>query len=157
MEPLARDCRLTAVTPPRVRAAIVAVLIAAVSWGASKAGVTLAVWTDQQATGGNSFSTATLAAPTGLGAVGACNGWNTAKVTVSWTAASLADGYDVYRSTTNGGPYGSSIGHTTNTTYVDTGRAVGTTYYYVIRSTRNNWTSVNSSQVSATTPGVCLS
>ncbi|MGH2727903.1 MAG: hypothetical protein ACRDKS_13105 [Actinomycetota bacterium] len=122
------------------------------------AGAAFAFFTDSAPVGGNSFATATLQPPTGLAATASCQGLFTAKIVLSWTSASLADGYDVYRSTTNGGPY-SNIAHVTGgstTTYTNTNLNTGTTYYYVLRSTRNSWTSVNSSQAQATTPVLCL-
>jgi hypothetical protein len=69
-------------------------------------------------------------------------------------ASSLATGYEIRRSTTNGGPY-TAVGTTTATTYKDLGPVAGftwaTTYYYVVAATRGSW-STNSSQGSVTTP-----
>ncbi len=121
-------------------------------------GSTLAVWTDSAPVASNSFSSATLQPPAGLTATASCNGLLSAKITLSWTVASLADGYDVYRSTTNGGPY-SLVTHVTGgstATYTNTGLSTNTTYYYVLQSTRNSWTSANSAQAQATTPLLCL-
>jgi hypothetical protein len=55
------------------------------------------------------------------------------KVQLTWTATS-AHHYNVYRSTTQGGPY-AFIATTTSTyaTYLDYGVVNGTTYYYVVR------------------------
>lgn len=56
---------------------------------------------------------------------------------VSWTGSSGAATYNVYRSTTSGGPY-NFLGSTANLSYSDNSAIVGTFYYYVI-------TTVNSS------------
>lgn len=136
---------------------IAAVTIAALA--SAGTGVTLARYTDTASVGSNTFTTATLQPPTGLGASAGCNLVNP-KVTLTWTAttSTYADGYDVYRSTTNGGPY-SSIAHVTGratTTYTDTSVNLNKTYYYVLKSTAFSWTSANSGQASTTTPLICL-
>ena len=57
------------------------------------------------------------------------------QVGLTWSGVSASDlaGYNVYRSTTSGGPYSpvGSVGATT-TSFTDTGRTNGTTYYYVV-------------------------
>ncbi len=74
------------------------------------------------------------------------------KITLTWTAPVTGvapDGYDVYRSTTNGGPY-SFVKHVGNvTTTTDTSLNPSTTYYYVLKASRSSWRSVNSNQRSA--------
>lgn len=107
----------------------------------------------------NSFSTATLEAPTGLSASASCDGVSTAKITLSWTTTSsaFADGYDIYRSSADGGPF-TKIDHVTGrtiTTQTDLRLATSTSYYYVLQSTVINWTSTNSNQAQATTPATC--
>jgi hypothetical protein len=43
------------------------------------------------------------------------------------------------------------------TTFTDSTVSFSTTYYYVVQSTKNNWRSVNSTQVSITTPSsLCI-
>ena len=121
---------------------------------------TAAVFTDAPGVGSNALSTATLQPPTGLSATAGCQNF-APKITLNWTAASstFADGYDVYRSTTNGGPYTlrAHVTGRTTTTYTDTsGLSLNTTYYYVLQSTANNWTSANSAQASAKTALICL-
>ena len=100
-------------------------------------------------TSGNSTqaSATALAAPTGLGAT-AGNG----SVSLSWTGSTGATGYNVYRSTTNGGPY-SKIGSSATTSYSDTTVTNGTTYYYVVTATATNSESSQSGQASATPTG----
>jgi hypothetical protein len=107
-----------------------------------------------------SVTTNSLAAPTGASASGGCNGLLGYHVSLSWTATSStwADGYQIARSTTNGGPYTvvATVPGRTTTTYTNTGLALLTTYYYVIRATKHTWTSPNSNQASATTPLLCV-
>ncbi len=107
----------------------------------------------------NTITTATLHPPTTLFASASCDGGGTAKVTLGWaeTLSTFADGYDIYRSSTDGAPYAKIdrvIGRTT-TAFANQGLAVGTTYFYIVRSTANNWTSVDSDQAQATTPASC--
>ena len=89
-----------------------------------------------------------------------CSGvGHTANVTLTWTASSstFADGYNVFRSTTNGGPY-PQVAHVTGrttTTYLDTGLVKNTNYYYVLGSTAFSWTSANTSQIQIKTPNTC--
>jgi hypothetical protein len=103
------------------------------------------------------LSTATLQPPTGTAAArGACLPVLSVEVEVSWTASSsaFADGYQVFRSTTSGGPYtpiGTVSGRTT-TTFTDTDVTFLTTYHYVVQAARNLWRSVDSTQASITTP-----
>ncbi len=57
-------------------------------------------------------------------------------VVVTWNKSNLANGYAVYRSTSEDGTY-SMIGSTTNTTYTDKSFGYyGTTYYYKVRAYR---------------------
>jgi len=111
---------------------------------------------------GASISSGQLVAPTGLAAAhGTCNTLVNDSVNLSWTAttATIADGYEIFRGTANGGPY-SSIGTVSGlntTTYTDSGRPFLTTYYYVVQAKRNNWRSANSGQASITTrTNVCV-
>lgn len=85
-------------------------------------------------------------APTGLGAVP-----GDGQVQLTWNAVSGATGYNVKRSTTNGGPY-SNVNTTpvTATTFTNTGLTNGATYYYVITAVNASGESPVSTQVSAT-------
>ena len=102
------------------------------------------------------LSTATLQPPTGTAAArGDCFPVLAVEVEVTWTASSsaFADGYQVFRSATSGGPYtliGTVPGGTT--TFTDTDVTFLTTYHYVVQATRNLWRSVSSTQASFTTP-----
>jgi hypothetical protein len=103
-----------------------------------------------------SVSAGTLAAPTGTTSVnGACVRNASWHVDVSWTASAstFADGYEIFRSTTTGGPY-TSIGIVAGrntTTFVDTTPTFVTTYFYVVQAKRNLWRSPNSNQATVTT------
>ncbi|MGC3988773.1 MAG: AI-2E family transporter [Chthoniobacteraceae bacterium] len=77
-----------------------------------------------------------------------------AKVTLSWTAATGATSYVIGRSTTSGGTYTTIASAATGTSYVDTTAINGVTYYYVIASTGTGGTGVNSTEVSAAPVGV---
>lgn len=77
-------------------------------------------------------------------------------VDLDWTASTDGEGaifgYEVYRSTTNGGPY-TSIGTTTgsDTDYTDNTVNNGITYYYVVKAIDQSFNySANSNQVSVT-------
>lgn len=120
----------------------------------------LAIFGDSASIGANTFTTATLEAAGGLSGTAACNGVGVAKVTLSWTAtaSTFADGYDVLRSATDGGPY-TNVGHVNGrntTSHVDIPLVVNTTYYYVVQATAGGWTSANTNQASATTPPICV-
>jgi len=71
-------------------------------------------------------------------------------ITVSWSAVSGADGYNIYRSTS---PYGfSQIGTSTATSYTDTDLSGSTTYYYTVSAYTDNYgEGEQSSYASATT------
>jgi hypothetical protein len=76
-------------------------------------------------------------------------------VALSWTAStSTVAGYNVYRSTTSGGPYtlitSSAV---TGTTFTDNTVQSGVTYFYVVTAVDAGGNeSVNSNEVSATIP-----
>lgn len=77
-----------------------------------------------------------------------------AQATVSWTAVSGATGYNVKRSTTNGGPYSNvNTSAVTGTSFTNTGLTNGTTYYYVVTAVNASGESPVSLQVSATPSG----
>jgi hypothetical protein len=88
-------------------------------------------------------------APTGLTATAA----SSSQINLSWSAVAGATGYNVYRSTTSGGPY-TLVGSSATTSFSNTGLSCNTTYYYVVRATSGACESGNSTQASATT-GAC--
>jgi chitin-binding protein len=87
-------------------------------------------------------------APTGLTAAA-----GNAQVALSWSAANGATGYNVKRSTTNGGPYSNVATNVTGTSYTNTGLTNGTTYYYVVTAVNASGESPVSTQVSGTPTG----
>lgn len=70
-----------------------------------------------------------LATPTGLKAVSA--GYNSSKLT--WTAATGATGYAIYRSTSSISGF-TSVATATSASYTNTGLTTGTTYYYQVKA-----------------------
>lgn len=68
--------------------------------------------------------------------------------TLSWGAVSNATGYNVKRSTTNGGPYTVVSNNQAGTNFTDTGLTNGSTYYYVVSAVNSAGESSNSPAVS---------
>src|SRR5439155_5923204 len=93
-----------------------------------------------------SIAADTLNPPTSLAATGG------SIVTLTWVASadSYATGYSVYRSATSGSGYSlvSTVTPGTATGTTDS-PAVGT-WYYVVQTTYQSWSSVNSNQAAAT-------
>jgi fibronectin type 3 domain-containing protein len=85
------------------------------------------------------------ATPAGLQATG-----GNAQVSLSWNASAGAASYNVKRSTTNGGPYGTAVASPSATYYTDSTVTNGATYYYVVSAVNSAGQSANSAQVSAT-------
>jgi outer membrane protein assembly factor BamB len=76
-------------------------------------------------------------------------------IQISWTTTG-ADHYNVYRSTTSGGPY-AKIGSVTTGSYDDSTVISGTSYYYVIRDADKTDTELcQSNEVSGRTSGTCV-
>ena len=77
-------------------------------------------------------------------------------VTLNWVASTSANvaGYNVYRSSTSGGPYSKlNSALITTTNYIDTTVLGGQTYYYVARAVDSASTeSANSNQAQAVVP-----
>ena len=84
------------------------------------------------------------AAPGGFSAAGA-----TGQVSLSWNSSTYATGYSIGRSGTSGGPY-AVLATPGGTSYVDTGVASGSTYYYVIAGVDMTGTGAPSAEVSVT-------
>ncbi|MDA8099292.1 MAG: hypothetical protein M0042_06670 [Nitrospiraceae bacterium] len=83
-------------------------------------------------------------APTGVKA--ACGN---KKITLSWTATTGADTYNVYRSAASGSA-GALLANSAATSYVDSTGSVGTTYYYTVTAVNSSGESPASGEVSET-------
>jgi hypothetical protein len=85
-----------------------------------------------------------------------CSATVTHSVSLTWTASASPNiaGYNVYRSTTNGGPYTQlNAGLVTTTSYTDTEVVAGETYFYVTTAVNgSNQQSAYSTQAQATVP-----
>jgi hypothetical protein len=88
-------------------------------------------------------------APAGLTATA-----GSGQVSLSWASSFAATSYNVYRSTTNGGPYTAIATNLTITSYADTWLNNGTTYYYVVTAVNSFGESSYSNQVGATPGGI---
>ena len=85
-----------------------------------------------------------LAAPAGLAAAR-----GDAQVALTWSAAPVANGYNLKRATSSGGPYTLAGTNVPGLNFTDTGVANGTRYYYVATATNLVTESANSVQASA--------
>jgi len=90
------------------------------------------------------LSIARPAAPGGLTATAGTN-----LVTLAWSSANGATSYDLFRSTTSGGPY-ALVTNSTATVYQDVNVINNTTYYYVVSAVNSGGDSVYSPEASAT-------
>jgi hypothetical protein len=142
----------------RVATASAGLLIAVLALGVAAVPAYAALFTSVRTT------TATLTLdildpPSGLTCNGGgttCNAGLTTRPALSWTATPdlYATGYRILRSTTSGSGYtqvGQVTGRTT-TTWTDNtgGLSVLTSYFYVVISYFDPWTSVNSNEVKVT-------
>jgi autotransporter-associated beta strand protein len=71
------------------------------------------------------------------------------QVSLSWSPVAGATSYNVKRSLTSGSGYG-TVTNVVSTSFVNTGLANSTTYYFVVSATNSYGESANSSEVSAT-------
>ena len=69
---------------------------------------------------------------------------------LGWAASSGATGYNVKRSTTNGGPYSNIATNVAGTSYTNAAVVNGTTYFYVVTAVNAGGESPVSNQASAT-------
>jgi uncharacterized repeat protein (TIGR01451 family) len=106
------------------------------------------VVTDPGPSGGISspvnFTVLPLAAPPGLAATAG----NT-QVSLTWNASTGASSYNIYSSTTTGGPY-TEITSVTTLSYTNMGLTNGTPYYYVVTAVNSSGETGYSNQASAT-------
>jgi hypothetical protein len=111
-----------------------------------------ATFTDQASVPANTFTTDTLAPPTGLTATVFWSSY----IQLNWTATmdTYASGYKILRSLTSGGSY-TEIGTADGWwayEYYDSTAAPGIRYYYVLQTYFQNWTSVYSNEANAMVP-----
>lgn len=129
-----------------------------IGWATLPPATVGAVATDTDSVGNNTFSTTTIQPPAGLSATPGCQG-PTPKVDLGWTASisAFADGYDVLRGVTPGGPYTplAHVAGASTTTYRDETVAAALTYHYVVRATAGAWVSVDSNEATAMAPVLC--
>jgi signal peptidase I len=116
-----------------------------------------AAFADTTANSANALGGLTVLPPASLSATAGCDLVIIGpKVDLAWTETSTveADGYQVLRSGTAGGPYGlvATITSRSTTSYTDKTVVASTTYYYVVTATAAGWSSANSGEASATTP-----
>ncbi|WP_314587896.1 discoidin domain-containing protein [Paenibacillus terrigena] len=76
-----------------------------------------------------------------------------AKVDLSWSSITDSKGYDIKRSTSQGGPYTTIATGVTGTTYTDTNVKNGITYYYVVSAIISSGVSRESNEAFATPQG----
>lgn len=113
-------------------------------------------------TAATTMSAATLQPATNPAvAHGPCTSGLSTSLTVSWTptTSTWADGYEVAGSLLAGGPFVTvgTVAGASSSSYTVTGLAFGTTYYYVVKATKNNWRSTATTPVSRTTrSALCL-
>jgi hypothetical protein len=113
---------------------------------------TSGLYTEAQANAANTLATDTLQPATGLLAV--ANG--AAAIDLTWTASTsaYAEGYNIYRSVGDNLSYAplAFVAGGASTAYPDGGLAAATTYYYLVETVYQNWTSAFSNEASAATP-----
>ncbi|MBI4294219.1 MAG: fibronectin type III domain-containing protein, partial [Betaproteobacteria bacterium] len=88
------------------------------------------------------------AAPTGVSATG-----GDLQVTIAWEPVADAISYTIYWSTKPSDERARKIPRVRSSSYVQTGLAAGTTYYYTVRAVNRAGRSPHSAEVSATTNG----
>ena len=94
--------------------------------------------------GGTHAPQNSLAAPTGLVAIG-----SDGQVSLAWNPGSGATAYHLKRAMAAGGPY-TQIAAPATTQYTDTGRTNGTSYFYVVSAISSAGESLNSMEATAT-------
>lgn len=95
--------------------------------------------------------------PTGVSA----SSYSYTKIKVSWNKIDGVDGYKVYRAAKKSGKY-SLVKTTSNTSYINTGRTTGKTYYYKVRGYKKigkytyytKYSAVKSAKAKLSTPAI---
>jgi pectate lyase len=76
------------------------------------------------------------------------------KINLSWSSSNISSGYQVYRDTDSKPSGRVRIGTTSSKKYTDNNVSSGTTYYYWIKATDSNGSTINSNAAKATTSGL---
>lgn len=120
--------------------ALLAAVVALVASGAA-----LALFSAAASVAANQLTTDTLDPPTGLSATGGSS------ITLQWTPTTdaYATGYRVLRAAASGGPYVEVAQVTPQTTSSYSETPSPGTYYYVLETYHESWTSSRTSEVSA--------
>jgi fibronectin type 3 domain-containing protein len=95
----------------------------------------------------------TTGAPGGLAATPV----SSQQINLNWADQAGAVGYNLKRSTNNGGPYTTIAADVKGLSYSDAGLDGSTTYYYIVTAVNGGGESGDSIQASATTPAAALS
>jgi len=85
--------------------------------------------------------------PTGMNAVAI----NESQIQLDWTPSVSADSYNVKRASSIGGPYILIASGITDSSFIDSGLAAGTTYYYVVSAINSIGESAENSPVAGST------
>jgi serine/threonine-protein kinase len=149
-----------------VRAIAWMALVGLVAAAAFVAGV--ALWPDQ-ATGGarpggggrdRPQPPEPLYEPESVEARGECDGFFAYRVDLSWrpSASADADGYEIFRGTSPGGPFElvAVVDGRGTVTHADRGLGSSTSYHYVVRTVRGRHQGPQSAEATAQTPFFCV-
>jgi hypothetical protein len=106
------------------------------------------------ASSGEASATTLPTAAAGLSA----SALSSSSISLSWTAATGATGYNIYRGTSAGGESATPVNGVpvVGTTFTDTGLAESTAYYYVVKAVNAGGSSAASNEATATTPASYL-
>lgn len=90
-------------------------------------------------------------APSNLSAL-----FNKGKIDLTWTEINNATSYNIYRSTTTGGPYERIADNIAGTLFSDENGTQGATYYYVVTAMNKDYESGRSNEASVTLEGIII-
>lgn len=111
--------------------------------------VVVAVNSSGPSTNSNEVSATPFGIPSAPTNLQATSGPNTGQISLTWFASTGATSYNVKRRGSNSGPYTTIKTGVTATAYVDSGRASGKRYDYVVSAVNSAGQSSNSNQASA--------
>lgn len=131
-----------------------AALFAGSVLAAENIALSLAQFTDAEPVTGNHLQTSSLGTPTGLSGSVSCTTVIIRSNNLIWNAVPNATGYLVERAIGTTGTF-VALSNPTGTSY-DDGAVTSGTYKYRVSSTRSNWSSAASSEITLTQPSLCL-